>query len=56
MVACLIEPLEIAKDLWEESETTRQMFANLRLDEARPTINGETKTPPVSNGGKHALD
>ena len=50
------EPLEIAKDLWEESETTRQMFANLRLDEARPTINGETKTPPVSNGGKHAVD
>jgi hypothetical protein len=39
-----IEPLEIAKDLWEESQKTREMFVNLRLDEPRPTINAEART------------
>jgi hypothetical protein len=38
-----IEPRELAKDRWEESQKTREMFVNLRLDEPRPTINAEAR-------------
>ena len=45
-----IEPLEIARQIWEESQKTREMFANLRLNDVRPRINSELKTPPANDG------
>jgi hypothetical protein len=44
-----IEPLEIARQLWEEGEKTRRFFADLDLSDDKPKIRTVPVTPLVSS-------
>lgn len=43
-----IEPLEIARQLWEEGEKHRRVFAGLDLSDDKPKIRSVPDTPQVS--------